>query len=80
MHNGAGASATYDKTYHKISFFWKVLGRDWFNLSNNKEQIDRLLIHEFGHYYSSNHLSESYYDGLCKIGAKWIALISQGKI
>mgnify|MGYP003640211629 FL=1 len=80
LHNGNGASATYNKAYHKISFFWEVLGRDWFNLSNNKEQIDRLLIHEFGHYYSSNHLSESYYDGLCKIGAKWIALISQGKI
>ena len=28
-----------------------------------------VFVHEFGHYYSSNHLSEQYYDGLCDIGA-----------
>jgi len=29
-----------------------------------------LIIHEFGHYYSGNHLSEEYYDGLCTVGAR----------
>jgi len=28
------------------------------------------MIHEFGHWYSGDHLSEKYYDGLTKIGAK----------
>ena len=30
----------------------------------------RLLIHEFGHEYSSDHLSSEYHDALCRIGAK----------
>ena len=29
-----------------------------------------LLIHEMGHAYSGDHLSEEYHDGLCKLGAK----------
>ena len=39
-------------------------------LKTNELEIMRLIIHEFGHYYSSDHLSKNYYDGLCKIGAK----------
>lgn len=33
-------------------------------------QMDSLLIHEFGHQYSMDHLSEEYYDALTDLGAK----------
>ena len=72
VHNGRGASASYCKgtSACQIQFFYKVLGKDWFNLEDNKKDITTLIIHEFGHFYSSNHLSEQYYDGLCDIGAE----------
>tara|TARA_R100000742_G_C4277950_1_gene100275 strand:+ start:1368 stop:2816 length:1449 start_codon:yes stop_codon:yes gene_type:complete len=64
--------ATYCKGYSgsDLSFYYKTLGKDWFNLKNNKVKIMELIIHEFGHFYSGDHLSERYYDGLCEIGAK----------
>jgi hypothetical protein len=33
------------------------------------EEVDRLLIHEFGHQYSADHLSEAYHEALCRLGA-----------
>lgn len=45
------------------------LGHKWFELGV-REDVDRLLIHEFGHQYSMDHLSEDYYDALCLLGAK----------
>ena len=64
--------ATYCKgTYGSdLSFYYRTLGKNWFDLKTNELEIMRLIIHEFGHYYSSDHLSKNYYDGLCKIGAK----------
>lgn len=44
------------------------LGRAWFDLGNS--QVDELLIHEFGHQYSGDHLSADYHRALCKLGAK----------
>ena len=32
--------------------------------------MDRLLIHEFGHQYSGDHLSEEYHEALCRLGAR----------
>ena len=72
VHDGRGALATYGHGH--LQLFFNVLGRNWFDLDTNKQKILELLIHEFGHYYSSDHLSSSYYDGLCKIGAKLIML------
>jgi hypothetical protein len=45
------------------------LGHAWFEKGIN-EEVDRLLIHEFGHQYSGDHLSEEYHDALCLLGAK----------
>ncbi len=45
------------------------LGHAWFEGGIN-EEVDKLLIHEFGHQYSGDHLSEEYYDALCLLGAK----------
>ena len=56
----------------KLQFSYKMLGKKWFDLTNNKQNILELIIHEFGHWYSLDHLSEKYYDGLCEIGAKLI--------
>lgn len=45
------------------------LGKRWL-AEVSQEELDALLIHEFGHHYESNHLSDKYYDALCEIGAK----------
>jgi hypothetical protein len=44
------------------------LGHRWFE-QGASEDVDALLIHEFGHQYSADHLSEEYHDALCKLGA-----------
>ena len=51
-----------------------VLGAGWF-AEGVTEAVDALIIHEFGHFYSSNHLSEDYYDALCMLGAKLKAAV-----
>ncbi len=45
------------------------LGNKWFE-QGVTEDVDRLLIHEFGHQYSSDHLSAEYHDALCRLGAR----------
>ncbi len=54
-----------------LSFNLQRLGHEWFNSfpSNGEEVID-LLIHEFGHHYEFDHLSDKYYRALTKLGAK----------
>lgn len=44
------------------------LGHKWFD-QGPSEDVDRLLIHEFGHEYSGDHLSEDYHEALCRLGA-----------
>jgi hypothetical protein len=48
------------------------LGHSFFE--GDLERINRMLLHEFGHEFSSDHLSEEYHDALCKLGAKLAAL------
>ncbi len=45
------------------------LGHAWFEQGIN-EQVDRLIIHEFGHHYSDDHLSSDYHEALCGLGAR----------
>jgi hypothetical protein len=45
------------------------LGHKWFD-QGVTEETDRLLIHEFGHHFSGDHLSEDYHEGLCRLGAR----------
>lgn len=45
------------------------LGHAWFDLKHNRRAINQLIIHELGHHFSSDHLSEDYHDALCRIGA-----------
>lgn len=45
------------------------LGNEWFEQGITQDVLE-LLIHEFGHQYSLDHLSEEYYAALCRIGAR----------
>lgn len=55
------------------------LGADWFERGVHDDVV-RLLIHEFGHQYSADHLSSEYHEALCRIGAKLFALARSGKL
>ncbi len=44
------------------------VGRKWFDVLD--ESSVSLIIHELGHEYSSNHLSEAYYRALTNLGAR----------
>lgn len=52
----------------RLDFNLLRLGHKWFD-QGPTEEVDRLLIHEFGHQYSGDHLSEDYHDALCRLGA-----------
>jgi hypothetical protein len=54
------------------------LGADWFDLAKNREAIDDLLIHEFGHHYSMDHLSSEFYKALTGIASRFIQAVRRG--
>jgi hypothetical protein len=45
------------------------LGRSWLE-QGATEEVDRLLLHEFGHQYSGARLSADYHQALCGLGAR----------
>ena len=49
------------------------LGNGWFERKDLAE-INQLLIHEFGHHYSLNHLGTEFHEALCKLGGKMTRL------
>jgi hypothetical protein len=53
----------------RLDFNLLRLGHKWFD-QGASEDVDRLLIHEFGHQFSSDHLSEDYHEALCRLGAR----------
>ncbi len=53
----------------RLDFNLFRLGHKWFD-QGVTEVVDELLIHEFGHQYSGDHLSEEYHEALCRLGAK----------
>jgi hypothetical protein len=52
----------------RLDFNLLRLGHRWFE-QGPTEDVDRLLIHEFGHETSGDHLSEEYHEALCRLGA-----------
>lgn len=63
---GWGFSAAYgDRTLTWNYFRW---GKQSFESISDRTL--ELLIHELGHHYESNHLSENYQDALCRLGAR----------
>jgi Histidine kinase-, DNA gyrase B-, and HSP90-like ATPase len=63
-----------------LQFNVRNLGKDWFDLDRNRLAIDDLIIHEFGHHYASNHLSEAYNDALSRLAAKAMKLGREGRL
>jgi hypothetical protein len=63
-----------------ITFNVRNLGKRWFDLAGNRLAIDDLVVHEFGHEYESNHLSEKYNDALTRLAAKAMQLGREGRL
>jgi hypothetical protein len=63
-----------------LSFNVRNLGKSWFSLEHNRLCIDDLIIHEFGHHYASNHLSEKYNDALSRLAATVMQLGREGRL
>jgi len=55
------------------------LGSAWFE-QGITDSVVHLIIHEFGHQYSGDHLSSEYHEALCHIGATLVRLTRQGKL
>ena len=52
----------------RLDFNLLRLGHRWFEQCPT-EDVDRLLIHEFGHAFGGDHLSEDYHEALCLLGS-----------
>jgi hypothetical protein len=63
-----------------LQFNVRNLGRAWFDLKHNRIEIDDLILHEFGHHFSREHLSDSYADALTRLGAKAMKLGREGRL
>ena len=68
-------SATYGPG--RLTFNVGRLGRNWFSLGRNRVGINKLLIHELAHEFSTDHLSEDYHDALCRIGAAMVEMAAR---
>jgi hypothetical protein len=55
------------------------LGADWFE-HGITENVVQLVIHEFGHQFSPDHLSADYHEALCRIGGKMFLLTQRGEL
>jgi hypothetical protein len=61
-----------------LTFSVQRLGKAWFtDWRDHLEGVLDLLIHEFGHEYESNHLSDGYNRALSRLGGKLAALVLQ---
>jgi hypothetical protein len=58
----------------RLDFNLFRLGHKWFD-GGVTEDVDRLLIHEYGHQFSGDHLSEDYHEALCLLGARLKRLV-----
>jgi hypothetical protein len=76
IHHLAGASygPSGELVFNKLR-----LGADWFE-HGITEDVVRLLIHEFGHNASGDHLSAQYHEALCRIGALVFLLARRGQL
>ena len=66
VHTTNSFSACYGSG--RLDFNLLRLGHRWFE-QGASEDVDSLLIHEFGHEYSGDHLPSDYHEALCKLGA-----------
>lgn len=67
MSTGGCAAAYYGG--RTLTFVMQSLGHRFFN-APDQVKTDELIIHEFGHQFSGDHLSSDFHDALCLLGAK----------
>ena len=65
--------AHYTKGIPRLVINMARVGKKWFN-DGPTTKVNNLMIHEFGHDYCSDHLSEEYHDALCDLGARMTQL------
>jgi hypothetical protein len=53
----------------RLVFNLGTLGHSFFD-QGLTEDVDELILHEFGHHFEGNHLSEGYHNALTRLGAK----------
>ena len=71
---GASYGPGGELVFNKFRF-----GADWFERGITDDVV-QLIIHEFGHNESLDHLSSEYHEALCRIGAKMFALGCRGEL
>ncbi len=66
------ASATYGRGTRGAQFEFNLahLGRKWFEQEPASEPVLDLVLHEFGHHFSHDHLSARYHEALTRLGAR----------
>ena len=57
-----------------LVFSSRNLAWSWFDTNANLQGVVDLLIHEFGHEYSGDHLSDGYHHALTSLAAKGMIL------
>ncbi len=70
---GRGFEASYGKGV--LTFYFEVLGRNWFAGWRSKlaRTLD-LIVHEYAHHYEANHLSDAYYHALSDLAGRLAVL------
>lgn len=64
-------AATYGQG--ELTFNLGKLGHAWFN-QGPREEVDKLLLHEYAHERESDHLSDGFHRAICSLGAKLASL------
>ena len=72
--NSPQASTLASYGSRTIAFNVGRLGNAFFEYPANREEIVDLIIHEFGHEYSGDHLSRDYYHALTRLAGKAVEL------
>lgn len=62
-------AATFTYGGYELVLNMGRLGKDWFE-NPDLDRINRLLLHEFAHFYARDHLSDEFHEAICKLGAK----------
>jgi hypothetical protein len=71
------ACACYCRENSELAFNVKILGRRWFEAPIAIKHID-LLIHEFGHDFEGNHLTNKYHCALTELAGR-LAFLAAAK-
>ena len=69
-------AATWARSTGELTYNLGRLGFKFFDSGIYNEQATALIIHEFAHNKEgSEHLSQTFYEECCRLGAKWVSLM-----